>query len=233
MEKLVYILWKRLELSPAELKAELLGKAARRLRDRGALRIEVNLADEFVEEAQRARLTRLDPPLDGMLAFWLDSADERGPLEEVLREVSARMAGYLVVESVPLRNTTYTAPPGSRIPGINMLACIEKPDWIDDEAWIEHWHGEHRKVALETQATYLYVRNVVVRALTPDAPPWRGIVEEGFPSEAPTDPRIWYDAGDSQEELEKRMARMIESCRKFLDLDRVESHPLSQYVLEP
>ena len=64
-----------------------------------------------------------------------------------------------------------------------------------------------------------------------DAPPWRGIVEEGFPRAAVTDPMLWYKAGGSPEKLRENLGRMVESCKQFLDLDRVESHPLTQYVL--
>ena len=97
--------------------------------------------------------------------------------------------------------------------------------------WIRIWHDEHKLVALETQSTFRYVRNVVVRPLTDAAPPWEGIVEEGFPSEAIGNPAVWYDAADDPEKLKRNIARMIESCRAFLDLDRIESHPTTEYRL--
>jgi hypothetical protein len=78
----------------------------------------------------------------------------------------------------------------------------------------------------------MYVRNVVVRALTPGAPPWAGIVEEGFPTEAVTDPMLWYCADGSNEKLERNFAAMMESVAAFLDTDRVESHPMSEYRIK-
>ena len=75
------------------------------------------------------------------------------------------------------------------------------------------------------------MRNVVVRPLTSDAPPWEGIVEEGFPADAVTDPMKWYCAEGDPEVLKANLGRMIESCKAFLDLDRVESHPMSEYRL--
>jgi hypothetical protein len=112
-----------------------------------------------------------------------------------------------------------------------MIACLERPDRIAWDAWIEHWHGHHRRVAIETQSTFHYVRNVVVRALTRGAPAWSGIVEEGFPTEAITDPMIWYRSNGSAEVMKRNLKRMVESCQVFLDLDRVESHPMSEYRL--
>jgi hypothetical protein len=231
MEKLVYVVWKRDDASEAEFGEALRGDLAKRLLDRGARQLSLNLVDEHVAYAKPARLTRLDPPPAGMASFWLDSADDRAIHEELLASVASRLAGYLVVESVPLRNTTRRAARGERTPGTNMVALIEKPERIAWDAWIEHWHGHHREVALETQCTYQYIRNVVVRPLTQGAPPWLGIVEEGFPSEAVTDPMLWYKAGGDPQKLAANIGRMVESCKAFLDLDRVESHPMSEYRL--
>jgi hypothetical protein len=73
------------------------------------------------------------------------------------------------------------------------------------------------------------VRNQVIRPVTQQAPPWAGIVEEGFPAEAVTDPMLWYRADGDRKVMERNLARMVESCKSFLDLDRVESNPMSEY----
>lgn len=229
MEKLVYVVWSPEGVSEAAFRERMLGPVAERLLALGTPRLAMNLADEHVAYARGQRLTRLDPPPAGTVSFWLDAADDRAPYEEALAEACPRRAGYLVCESVPLRNTAHPAPPGQRTPGTNMVALLERPDRIAWEDWIAHWHGHHRRVALETQCTFQYVRNVVVRPLTEGAPPWEGIVEESFPSEAVTDPMRWYCAEGDPEKLRANLGRMIESVRAFLDMDRVESHPMSEY----
>jgi len=231
MEKLVYVLWKSADASAADFRSAMLGDVSKRFQELGVHGLTLNLADDAIGDAVSARITRLDPPLAGTLNFWLDSADDRRPYEEVIAAVTSRSAGYLVVESVPIVNRTHRPQPGERTPGINMIACLERPERIAWDAWIEHWHGPHRHVALETQCTFHYVRNVVVRALTERAPAWSGIVEEGFPADAITNPMIWYKGDGSAEVMKRNMKRMIESCQVFLDLDRVESHPLSEYRL--
>jgi len=55
-------------------------------------------------------------------------------------------------------------------------------------------------------------------------------VEEGFPTEAVTNPMLWYEAS-SKEQLQERISRMVSSVQTFLDIDRVESLPMSEYVL--
>jgi hypothetical protein len=233
VEKLVYVVWKRPEASDAEFARRLLGDVAPKLTKLGARGLALHLSDGEVADLLPARISRLEVPISGLVSFWLDSADDRHLLESMLAEATAKLAGYLVVESVPLRNRTHPAPLGRRTPGVVMVALIERPERLSWDDWIAHWHGPHRKVALETQCTFLYVRNVVVRSLTPGAPPWAGIVEEGFPTEAVTDPMRWYKAEGSPETLKRNLARMVESCRAFLDLDRVESHPMSEYRLMP
>ena len=231
MEKLIYVLWRRPE-QPAEAFVETLrGPVTERLLALGTPGLTLHAVDAHASARAKARLTHLDPPLDGAASFWLDAADERRGYEEALARVAARAAGYLVCESVVLPNTTHAAEPGERTPGITMLALLERPARLGQEAWLEHWLEHHRRVALETQDTYLYVRNVVVRRLAPDAPPFAGIVEEGFDAEAVTDPMRWYRAEGSPERLRAHLGRMIESCKAFLDLDRVESHPTSEFVV--
>ena len=221
MEKLVYALLWASSFAPRELADELLA--------RGARRVALNVADAHVAAKAAARIARVEPVVGAVASFWLDDVDARAPLESALARRAQRIAGYSVLESVALANTRRRAAPGERTPGVNMVACISAAPGVSREAFLGHWLERHRAVALETQATYAYVRNVVVRALTPDAPAWDGIVEEGFPEEAVGDPMRWYRA-ESPEQLKQRMERMLASCRAFLDLARVESHPLSEYV---
>ena len=230
MEKLVYLLYESDETPGADLREALLRKSAPVLRAAVATRIAVNVNDEDVAEGGGVWIRKSDPPIRAMVSFWLDNADDRAPCEAALRERAAGLAGYLVAESVPLVNTSQVAAAGERTPGVNMVTCINRPAGMAYEEFIDHWHGEHKVVALETQSTFAYVRNVVVRRLTPDAPPFDGIVEESFPKGALTDPHVWY-AADSDASYQANLARMIESCQAFLDFEPLESNPMSEYLL--
>ncbi|RIL03912.1 MAG: hypothetical protein DCC71_14700 [Proteobacteria bacterium] len=231
MEKLCYVLWKRPGASGDALRDALVRDAVPALRARGARSLVLLAADAHAEAVQTARRTRMDDPIAGMLTLWLDCVDAHGAVEALLAPHVARLAGYLVTESVVLPNTTHRAPPGTRTPGTTMLALLEKPERLAFDDWIALWHERHSPLALEIQCTYRYVRNVVARALTPNAPPWRGLVEEGFPTPAVTDPMQWYRAEGDPEKMRDHLGRMIASVRSFLDIEKVESHPLSEYVL--
>lgn len=231
MEKLVYLLWPRVGEAPRDLCARLLGSVATALRAESRGPVSLLLADAAAEAAERAAIRRTQPPIAGVACVWLDCSTQRAAIEATLAGACGRVAGYLVSESAPLRNTTHRAPIGERTPGITMLALLERPPRLDPEEWLRIWYEEHGPVALELQCTYRYVRNAVVRRLTPDAPAFAGIVEEGFPAEAITDPHLWYRTGGSADRLRDRIGQMVASVRRFLDVEKIESLPMSEYVL--
>jgi len=232
MEKLVYVLWKRPTQDVGELRDDLLGVRTGELRDLGAQRLALSIADDDVEYAQGSVISQMKAPITATLSFWLDTHLDRDPLEAVLRACVERVAGYLVSESVPIVNTTRCAKPGERTAGTNSIGFLEKPDALAYDEWLELWQGQHTRVAIETQSTFLYIQNAVIRSLTPGAPEWVAIVEEGFPSEAFTDQKVFYAAGDSDAKLNENRGRMIESCLRFIELDHLESHVFSQYVMD-
>jgi hypothetical protein len=230
MEKLIYVVWKPDAVSIERFREELLGSTARKLIAAGARGLSVNLADNLAVPG--LRITQTGEPLSGMVSIWLDTALNRGPVETVLSTVTARLAGYLALESVPLVNTTDASPLGERIPGLYNVALLEKPDFLTYDEWLQRWQGQHTSVAIETQSTFLYIQNVLVRPLTTAAPPWVAIVEEAFPAAAAADPMIFYKAGGSPETLKEHQRRMMESCQQFIDFSRFETHPMSAYILQ-
>jgi hypothetical protein len=232
LEKLIYVLWKRTEQSDASFREALLGGVAAGLDDVGVRGLSVNLVDERAAFALHMRITRMPEPLSATVSVWLDTALDREPVERLLEKVCPRLAGYLALESVPIVNTTHIASLGERTPGITTVAFLEKPEAMSYASWLDQWQGRHTRVAIETQSTFLYIQNVIVRAVTPSAPPWSAIVEEGFPEQAATDPMVFFAAGNSREKLEENRRRLMESCAKFIDFARLESHPMSRYVLK-
>ncbi len=230
MEKLASVLWKPADQSDDAFRDALLA-AAPDLASRGALRLRINVADGAVAASSGVRVGRMDPPKAACVFYWLDLADDRGPIEALLAGRASRVESFLVVESEPMKNTTQVASLAERTPGFNFVTGIEPKQGMAYADFIAHWHAEHRRCALETQSTFAYVRNEIVRGFSPDPPPWAAIVEESFPIEALTDPKVWYKAA-SGEELERHRKSMIESCLAFLALDRVEAHPMSEYVFE-
>jgi hypothetical protein len=170
----------------------------------------------------------MDPAKAAFVSFWIEQSQERDGVERVLAGTCGRIAGYLVVESRPLVNRLARA--GARTPGFARVSCNEPKDGLAHEEFLRLWHEQQRACAIETQATFGYVRNEIVRALTPDAPRWAAIVEENFPLAALTDPAAFYDAVGDSAKLKRNLKRMIDTCQGFLAQERVESHPMSEWV---
>lgn len=226
MEKLVYLLFHEAAHDGDRLREALCSEAAPALRAAGATDIRVCVNDGAV--AGSSLMTRSDPPIRAFVTFWLGCIDDRGPCEDALAAQAPRLAGYLVTESsvmVPPRTI------GARTEGMNQVTCIAKRADLDDDEFRRIWHTDHRRVAIETQSTFGYTRNVIQHALTPDAPDcWAAIVEETFPIGALHDPKVFYDAADDAE-LERNMKSMMESCNRFLDLEPLEFSHMSEYPL--
>jgi hypothetical protein len=76
-----------------------------------------------------------------------------------------------------------------------------------------------------------YIRNVVVRAVTPDAPPFEGIVEEAWPSAKHiTNPFLFYGASNILQ-LAGNMYRMFRSVSAFLNFTKIRTSTMSEYIL--
>jgi hypothetical protein len=230
MEKLVYLLWDDAEIADPSADAfrdHLLSRLPDVLAANAAYQLKICVTDGAVDAGEKLHLGPHAP--QALVSFWLECVQDRVVCEAALDECSKRMAGYLVVESQPLRRASQPEALGSRVPGFTLVGCIEPADGVSHAEFIERWETVHRDVAIATQSTVSYVRNEVVRPLTVDAPTWGGIVEEGFPFDALIDPRVFYDAVDDEERFRKNSKRMVESCMAFLSIDRVDSHPMSEY----
>ncbi|MEN8158572.1 MAG: hypothetical protein ABFS41_00715 [Myxococcota bacterium] len=226
MEKLAYVVWKRADEAEERFATRLLLEVAPRLRSRTE-RLRISVVDDAVAAGAKLHLGKLAP--SGLVSFWLEQSQERAACEALLASACARVAGYLVVESRPLVNRAQRAPAGARTPGFALVSCIEAKDGLAKEEFIRLWYTVQRDTAISTQSTFGYVRNEVVRALTAEAPAWDAIVEENFPIGALDDPAVFYDAVGDPERLRRHQERMFRAVQGFIALDRIESHPMSEY----
>lgn len=231
MEKSVFVLFADSTEDRARLAARVRDELGPRLLELGVSGLVLHLADEHVAYAEAARRVRRTPGMVGLVSVFTETMAEVPAVEDLLRAVVPRYAGYRVDPHVALANTTRLAPLGERTPDPVVVAFLERPERLSASEWRRVWREEHVPVAIETQSTFHYVRNVVREPLTKGAPPWEGIVEEGFPRDALLDPKVWYAADGDQALFEQRFRRMMASVKKFLEPEKVESIPTSEYRL--
>ena len=188
----------------------------------------VNVRDDVVRDSLMT-LTTLDPPVVGFVSLWVQQSygdQVRAAMARLENECDG-VAAYLVTESVPLPPPA--TGPGQRTDGLANVALLRRPDDLDEATWRQRWHIDHTPVAIETQSTFGYTQNAVVRALTPGAAVIDAIVEELFPLEAISDLHAFFGAADD-DDLRHRMERMAASTAAFGANRDVDTVPTSRYV---
>lgn len=230
MEKIIYVLG-------TGDGADLLG-AVGALTGAGATGVQVNLVDDDVAPAAHWRIEHHLPVPDAFVSLWLPTAHvtTRRPVDEIVRAAAgadSRVGAYLVTESCPLRNTRFPTPPGRRTPGFAQVALLRRPAGQPFDEFLGAWLDDHTAVAVDTQDTFVYVQNLVVRTLLAEGEPCEAIVEECFPEAAMTDVHAFFDAVGDDERLADHTGRMMASTKRFLDLDRIDVVPTSRYAFGP
>lgn len=204
------------------------GPVARELLELELPGLTVRVRDSVVRGSLMT-LTTLDPPAVAVVDLWTQQCygPQVAAAMAVLEREADSVAGYLVTESVPL------APPADvdvRTPGLCNVALLRRPRQLDPETWRQRWQLNHTGVAIDTQATFGYVQNAVVRPLTAGAPELAAIVEELFPIAAVCDLTAFFGAADDTD-LADRLARMVASTRTFGANENIDTVPTSRYLL--
>ncbi len=206
------------------------GPVAGALLELGVPALSVNVRDDAVRHSLMT-LTTLDPPVAAVVSMWTQQCygDQMAAALDLLAKECDQFAAYLVTESVPL--TAPAAESGSRTTGLANIALLRRPAVLDQDTWLTRWQRDHTSVAIETQSTFGYTQNWVVRALTPDAPGIAGIVEELFPAEAITDLKAFFGAADDND-LQNRISQMVASTAAFGANESIDTVPTSRYVFK-
>jgi hypothetical protein len=194
----------------------------------GAPGLAINVRDDAVRNSLMT-LTTLEPAVVGFVTLWTQQSygdQVRAALARLDKECD-EVAAYLVTESVPLPPPKTVS--GERTPGLANVALLRRPDDLDEATWSRRWHIDHTPVAIETQSTFGYTQNAVVRRLTEGAPAFAAIVEELFPIEAISDLHAFFGAADD-DDLRDRMERMVASTAAFGANRDVDTVPTSRYV---
>ena len=240
MEKVSYVLWGDGSPSAGDaLRTRLLAETVPRLTALGGRGITVN-----VHDADAALAPSPVPAPDGELphvaevSVWFGSYDRRAGADDAVAAAGLEFAGYLVTESVydDYGTTPHSGPrdwpDGTRSPGVLTVSLVHRPAGLDYGTWIERWHGTQSPLSGQLQPRCRYVRNEVVRPVTPGAPEVHGIVEEAWPSAAHVaDPMLFFNAGGDRNRLNANITAMLDSVNACLDLSRLRNSTMSEYFM--
>ena len=235
----MYLVWLEPGTTPEQVRSTMLDTVAPALLELGVHGLTMDLDDEF------AQIPPLMPPPDGepqvraIVSAWVDAYDYRAPIEAVLERHAVRIAGYQAVESLyrDYGGNEWSAPrdwpDGTRSPGILTVSLIEQKRDMDFEEWITFWHTKQSPMSEAIQPRCRYVRNAVFRSITPDAPPYKAIVEEGWPTtDHVTDPMKFYCGNGSTETMNANISTMMEHVGTFIDFDTFRNLTLSEWIVK-
>ena len=227
MEKLAYQLWKKDDDSLETFKEALLKNLSR---DIGELvsELQVNIADSDVIPANNLAQSNYPPAPNAVIFIKVKSYFLADTLESHLEKITNKIFGFVVSESIIL-DSSEKSPLGLRSEGFSQVVFLEKPRTMSTFDWFDHWTNFHTKIAIQTQSNFIYVQNTVVRSLQKESPSFIAIIEECFPSEAMTDPEVFYNAQNNPEQFAKHAQIMMDSCEKFIDFKKIEVIPTSRY----
>ena len=186
-EKLMFLIHRSARFSRAEFRRRMLEEHAPLALEHcpGLRRYVVNLNEGEESDADGGAET-----FDAATEIWFDSVEEftdKGRLfdspegaaavEQNGAALMGSVFGYHIVETVQ-RDYERSWGIGERSPGTKMLSPLRRLDGLTHEQFVEHWRGEHARLALKhVLGIGRYVNNVVVAPLTADAPEFDGIVE--------------------------------------------------------
>ncbi|OBK10322.1 hypothetical protein [Mycobacterium asiaticum] len=206
------------------------GPVAEELLELGLPGLSVNVRDAPVRGSMMT-LTTLDPPVAAVVSMWTQQCygAQAAAALGLLADECERLAAYLVTESVPLPGPV--AQPSTRTTGLANIALLRRPSGLDQATWLNRWQLDHTPVAIETQSTFGYTQNWVVRSLTADAPEISAIVEELFPAAAVSDLKAFFGAADDAD-LQHRVGRMVSSTSAFGANENIDTVPTSRYVMK-
>ncbi len=235
----MYLVWLDPEIGRHEVGGVLLGKAAPALLNLAPRALSMDLWDEGSDIPAPVPLPGGEPQLHAVVSVWVDTVEERTPIEAVLGGLADRVCGFSVVESLYRDyggnewSQARDWADGERSPGVLTVALLQQhPEQTFDE-WMARWHGRISPVTESIQPRCRYVRNAVFRSLSDGAPPVRGIVEEAWPSlEDVTDPMRFFCAEGDPEKMNANITQMVNEISAFVEMDTFRSFTMSEWILK-
>lgn len=182
MEKLIYVL-----IGPNDGVGGRVDRIAEAVvpvaREVGGQRMAVLVPDHADEIRERCPARRGGDfaSLSAVFECWLPTLDSRREIESTLSRFSNGLWGYLATESTMVP-CPYDVAEGERVPGITQWGINDKPAEVELEDFYQAW-AVHSKLSFDLHPTRdSYIRNAIVRRITPRSPEYLGIVLERFPS---------------------------------------------------
>ena len=190
--------------------------------------LQINVADGDVNAAAALVQSSYPKNPNAIIFIKVFSQYHSENIISILSSLTSKLEGFIVSESIILHDDSKDHL-GKRSEGFSQIVFLEKPIHMSEFDWFDHWTHHHTNIAIETQSNFTYVQNTIVRPLQKDSPNFIAVIEECFPSEAMSNPAVFYNAENDPELLSKNIELMMDSCGSFIDFQKIEVIPTSRY----
>ena len=190
--------------------------------------LQINVADGDVNAAAALVQSSYPKNPNAIIFIKVFSQYHSENIISILSSLTSKLEGFIVSESIILHDDSKDHL-GKRSEGFSQIVFLEKPIHMSEFDWFDHWTHHHTNIAIETQSNFTYVQNTIVRPLQKDSPNFIAVIEECFPSEAMSNPAVFYNAENNPELLSKNIELMMDSCGSFIDFQKIEVIPTSRY----
>jgi len=234
MQKIIFPLWKHTSQACDDFRDILIESLPDKMMQCSSIEsLRITVVDSDVASAASKRMESCQPLPDAVISIYFDdsasiSGGDLALFELALQRCTHRYTGYSVSESQPLQNVAHMAASGQRTYGFCQVVFLQRPERLTKMHWLELWQVQHTPIAIETQDTFAYRQNVIEKIISGDAPLLHAMIEESFPPEAMTSDQAFYGVSN-QTQLDENMSAMMQSCARFIDFDRIDVIPMSEY----
>ncbi len=227
----MYGLWRRPDQDLDALRSALIDAVAPQLLDLGVRGLRINV-EEPLGKSYRVGAQPDGGLLAASVSLWIDSYDDRGPHEAAIRSAGAEAFGWIVAESEARSYGEHrTWPDGERSPGLTITTFFDKKADLDDETFYRIWHGEHTPLSFEIHPLWLYVRNQVLRPITPGAPSVHGIVYEAVATDADMlDFTRFFGCAEEPERLMDQIKVVDDHMNTFGNTGTLQCVPMREWI---
>jgi hypothetical protein len=199
----------------------------------------LGLSDDVLAESDpvtlKITLTVKKPPGVSVIPFRrekvaaisiLRRTDER--LNRLIREPGF-IGGYNVEEAKPVAYEK-TWEDHAATPGVCLLTLLHKRPGLDQDVFIQRWHGGHTPLSLRLHPLWNYNRNVVKGVLTEDSTWYDGIVEEQFKAARDLLNPLKFFGPPIKVPL--HMYQVLKDTRSFIDMKKIETYLAEEYHIK-
>jgi hypothetical protein len=223
--------WKRENQSGDEFKDQLLTLVVPALQALSRVKkLRIAVVDSDVDAARGRRLESFAPLADGVVTIFSEGELDESAVCAVLLATVKGCDVFGVDETVAIENMEHRGVVGERLFGFCQMVFLQCPARLTEAEWRDNWQRLHTPIAIEIQANFAYRQNRIISKLADNALPIHALVEESFIPDAMTSDHAFFGV-ENDDELRRRQTKMMESCGRFLDYDKIDVIPMSEYIV--